>query len=847
MFMRHSNRYVIARTVSPFIGLATTIFMLLSLALPPHLLGDTSQEITSQREIQGQVVDAVTGDRISSVRIEVVGTDQRASTNGEGLFSVSVRSDAPVQMRFSHLAYADTVVVLELSALSPEGSIVVTVELVEEPVGLNPLRVGVARTRLTGDPTKAGEVAGSSHVVTREEIERSALVVDNIHDILRQVPGVNIQDEEGYGLRPNIGLRGTGTERSSKITLMEDGILIAPAPYAAPSAYYFPTAGRMEAIEVRKGSSQIRYGPNTVGGAINLVSTPLPVERAAWHLDVSGGSDGAVKTVGQLGGGQGRLSWLVESYRLSTDGFKKLEAGDNTGFELEDYVGKASYRLNEEPSHFESLELKLGFTDQDSRETYLGLTDADFARDPFARYPASQFDRIAARHMQLQLSHFRRFGLDTDLSTSLYRNNFERNWYKVQSVGGSGIGSVLRSPDSNAEKLDILRGTNSDPDALKVRANNRAYYGIGIQSTLTHGWSGLGADHEMALGVRLHKDQEDRFQHEDGFQMVGGRMVLTSAGAPGSQSNRISEADALSLFADDRIQFGRWTVSPGIRWEHIEYQREDFELDDPARTASPSLRTSSVNQLIPGLGVTWQPTPGVNLFTGIHRGFGSPGPSASDETRPERSTNYELGARVNRGALDFDMTGFFSDYDNILGAATLSSGDNGTGDLFNGGAAHIAGLELGLRYSLSALSSVGVQIPIDLTYTRSQGTFQSSFESGFEPWGTVVSGDELPYLPDHRFHVSIGPEAYHWAVRLTGSGSSATRTEAGQGPILSDGKTPGYVVLDLSASLSPEWLDAVLYFGIQNITDRVYNVARRPAGSRPGLPRSLVVGVRTHR
>ena len=101
---------------------------------------------------------------------------------------------------------------------------------------------------------------------------------DDIHRILSAAPGVYYREEDGYGLRPNIGMRGVSSDRSKKIVIMEDGVLLAPAPYAAPAGYYFPLTTRLGAVEIYKGPSMLPYGPNTLGGAINLVTAPMPFD-----------------------------------------------------------------------------------------------------------------------------------------------------------------------------------------------------------------------------------------------------------------------------------------------------------------------------------------------------------------------------------------------------------------------------------------------------------------------------------------------------------------------------------------------------------------------------------------
>ncbi|MBI2969773.1 MAG: TonB-dependent receptor plug domain-containing protein, partial [Gammaproteobacteria bacterium] len=171
------------------------------------------------------------------------------------------------------------------------------------------------------------EVPGSAHYIDDRSIREFSY--DDINRVMQSVPGVYVRGEDGYGLFPNISLRGVDTSRSAKVTLMEDGILAAPAPYAAPSAYYSPTTGRMYGLEILKGTSQARYGPHITGGVINYLSTPIPGERRIF-LRTQYGKDDDMRAHAVYGDtlttGVGRLGYLIEGYAHSTDGFKTIDA-----------------------------------------------------------------------------------------------------------------------------------------------------------------------------------------------------------------------------------------------------------------------------------------------------------------------------------------------------------------------------------------------------------------------------------------------------------------------------------------------------------------------------------------
>jgi len=818
---------------------STLSILLAALTIPALAAAQTPDD---QATVAGVVVAEESGDAIVGATIRIAGTDREVVSGPNGGF----RFDVPRGEHTLEVTSLGRVVLRRTVSVGPDGVRGLSLALGPDAIRAPEIRVALDRFRLVPGQTHLEGIAGSAHYIGPEKLYERKQLYDDVHAVLRQVPGVNIQEEDGYGLRPNIGIRGTGSERSSKITLMEDGVLIAPAPYAAPSAYYFPVIGRMQAVEVRKGSSQIKYGPHTIGGAINLMSTPIPREFR-YNVNLEGGQDRSGKLRLSAGNSYDHVGWMIEGYSLTTDGFKEIDGGGDEGFEITDFVGK--FRVNTAPDAplYQELELKLQRYDETSDETYLGLTDADFDVDPFRRYAASRQDVMNAEHSQVQLRWFVQPGEGAiDLTTVAYRNDFERNWFKLGHVNDVGIANILADPDTFAEEFAWIRGATSPEDAFRVRANNREYFSAGVQSVLGARLDGAAGRHEMEFGVRFHEDEEDRFQHEDRFRMVDGQMILTTSGEPGSQANRISDAEAWSFFVQDRIEAGRWTVTPGVRFESIDFTRTDFSTDDPDRTEPTRVRENSVSEWIPGVGLTYEASSRVHVFGGVHKGFGPPGPGADEATEPESSVNYELGARVRTSSLSAQATAFVTDYDNILGRETLATGDeSGTGKVFNGGEVDVQGIELSLDYDPAAKAAM-YRFPVTFAYTYTSAEFQSNFESDFDPWGTVRSGDELPYIANHQFHAGVGLGRGPWVGRIFATYVGEMRTEAGSGSIPAGSGTDSYTTLDLSAEYATARFGTV-FAGVQNLTDEEYIVARRPAGARPGLSRTFLAGVRVAR
>ncbi|NBC17036.1 MAG: TonB-dependent receptor [Bacteroidetes bacterium] len=808
--------------------------LLTCVCFPLLAVGQTGQ-------IDGRILEDGLGDPLPGVNVYVDGTALGDATGADGAFLIE---DVPpgeqtvVARALGYETARQTVVVREGETTT------VTIQLIERPIEIS--EIVVERVMLTGGRRGLDEIPGSAQYLSPRDLERFSY--NDPNRVLRQVPGVNIQEEDGYGLRPNIGLRGTGVERSSKITVMEDGVLIAPAPYAAPSAYYFPMIGRMQGVEVRKGSSQIKYGPYTTGGALNLISTQIPSEFAG-RAEVFAGRDEQRTVHAYVGDAYTYGGFLVETYQTRSEGFKNLDTGDNTGFDIKDYMAKV--RLNTRPDAriYQALTFKIGQVEETSDETYLGLTDTDFERTPYRRYAGSQEDVMNTEQRQYQARHVIRPLAFLDVTTTLYRNEFARNWYKLDKVRATadgprvGIADLLATPGEHADALAIVTGQTSPNDnALEVKANNREYYSTGVQSVVGLQFDTPGLEHDVEVGLRVHEDQIDRFQWVDLYRMENGVMELTESGTEGTESNRVETAQATAAFAQYRLGWGRITVTPGLRFESITIERENYGTSDPDRSGEDlEVRSNSVDVWIPGIGVDVKVTDALSTFGGVHKGFAPPG--SKDGTEPEESVNYEAGLRYRVPGGRAQAVAFFNDYSNLLGADLAAAGGQGTTAQFNGGAVDVVGLELSADYDLGLLLDTDLSLPASFAYTFTSGDFQNAFESDFDAWGTVEAGDELPYLPEHQLHAGLGLSTGPYGVRLSARYVSDMRTVAGQGTIPDDRRIDSHVVLDLAADY--QVTRRVTVFGsVRNLTDEVYAVARRPAGLRPGLPRALLLGLK---
>jgi Fe(3+) dicitrate transport protein len=590
----------------------------------------------------------------------------------------------------------------------------------------------------------------------------------------------------------------------------------------------------MSKVDVVKGPSAIQFGPNTVGGAVNMVGAPLPTKREG-YIDVALGSDLYGKLHGRAGDAgtlDGReWSVLAEYVKLRTDGFKELDGGGDTGFDKDDASLHA--RLG-------AFQLRGGYARERSNETYTGLTDADFANAPQRRYRGTALDQMNWDHVRLRADHRHELAANRRVLTTAYRHSFHRAWGKVDAfVGERDLNGVLADPEAgtNAIYYAILTGAadSQSPEEELIRGtNDRRFVSQGVQSSFQAEERWGETAHEIDAGVRLHFDRADRRRHEDAFRMMSGELVRSDRARAEVLDSR-AETIALALHAQDRVRWRSLEVVAGTRVELLDTRFADYLSADGANASA------SEAVIIPGGGVLYHVTGALSVLAGVHRGFVPAAPAMTTDARPELSVNYETGARWRSDVLAADVIGFFSDYSNLKGTCTFSTGCTAMqeGDQFDGGRVHVWGVEA--QAAAEVPLGGAWSAPVQAAYTFTDSRFQTAFESSFAAWGDIAVGDQLPYLPRHQVSLGAALAAPRWELGGSARWHGAVRDIAGQGPVADGEGADALFTIDLTLHVTLARY-AELYATCDNLLDEQAIVARRPYGARPNSPRLVTAG-----
>lgn len=636
-----------------------------------------------------------------------------------------------------------------------------------------------------------------------------------VNEALRKVPGVAVRDEEGLGLRPNIGIRGLNPTRSTKVLLLEDGLPITYAPYGDNASYYHPPLARFEAVEVLKGSGQIAYGPSTIGGVINYL-TPLPPSAPAWMVAVAAGNRGFLDGDASFGTTAGRVGYFLALHGRGADGSRDA-IHSNVG----DTSGKATFAATPR----QLFVARASHYRERSRNTYSGLRQAEFEANP--RQNPFVNDRFHADRAGASLTHHLSLADGVMVAWTAYLSRFARDWWRQSSNSAQRPNDAA---DPNCGGMANLSTTCGNEGRL------RRYIVGGVESRST---IGLGARGELDFGARLHGESQDRLQK--------------NGDTPTARDGRVVEDNersvlAVSAFVQHRFAAGPLAITPGVRVENVHFERRNLLANASGKT--------SLTQIIPGIGVAASLGTRALLFAGLHRGFAPPrvedaitNSGGTVDLDSELSWNSELGLRGELAeGLRADVTLFRMDYENQIVPASLAGGVGAT--LTNGGETLHQGLELGLRGETASPARAGDRVYARVAYTfLPVAKFTGSRFSNVAGFGAVsVSGNRLPYAPEHLATVTGG---YRFADRadvfvemvsvssqfgddlntLAGTANGqrglierATTWNAGANVTVIPGRLTGYVT-------------------IYNLADRLY-IVDRSRGIVPSPPRRMQMGAR---
>jgi Fe(3+) dicitrate transport protein len=664
------------------------------------------------------------------------------------------------------------------------------------------------RVDVIGSESEQFKSSSSSTIIDEEELQTSHVMT--VNEALRKVPGVVVRDEEGFGIRPNISIRGLNPTRSTKITLLEDGIPLAFAPYGDNASYYYPSIDRFSSIEVLKGANQIKFGPQTIGGVINHITPNAPEEFGGYVSQIVGNRD-FLNTKINVGG----KGMLLDYTHKQGEG-----ARDNTEHNVDDLNFKITKALKD--NH--AVTFRANYFSEDSQVSYSGLTRAEY-NNFGGEYNPFKHDSFETTRYGTSLTHDWQINSNTLLTTNVYYSHFDRDWWRQQSNSSeSNIASGTGCPDVGKDRIAGFAVDTESCLGNQGRLRTYETYGIDPRLSLNHPM-GL-----LEIGAKAHVEEQNRKQ-------INGASPTARTGS--LAENNYRQTNAYSGFISNRFDVGNFSITPVIRYEHIENERKN--------RLSGEQGDASLHEWIPGISFAYTPNDRYTLFAGVHEGFAPPrtedligATGGSVDIGVEKSTNYEIGFRARPSKqLRVETTAFYNDFDNLIAVGSVASNV-----ALSQGKATFAGLEFLGQYDFDN----GIYSRVAYTWlplAEQNSPFRRVDTNAIV--GGSLSGNRQPYAPKNTITAALGYKLGNWdavieAVHVGKQYADFAETKAvdetGQ-----FGEISSYTIYNAAINYKLPQHKTTLFLVGKNIFDKDY-IVDRTRGIITAMPALVQVGAR---
>jgi Fe(3+) dicitrate transport protein len=643
---------------------------------------------------------------------------------------------------------------------------------------------------------------GNRNILTAEQLQQSASL--SIDGALQRVPGIKIQDETGTGVLPNVAVRGLNASRSGYTQFLVDGVPLTLAPYGHTGQSLFPaTLKTLDRIDIVRGGAAVQYGPNNVGGVINLITKEIPDQ---WQTTIAEKitafnrgnflTDTYFSTGGQV---SDRFAMQFEGNLLKGEAFR-----DHSDTDVKNWLLKTRWDIDNDKTLKTTLQRYEAETEMPGAlHTAAYKEDRRQSLRPNDRFEGDTTRASVTYNQQLQA--FGPFNAG-EFEWTTFGHKSDRNFqWDFTTAPGAGHWADTRFAATH------LR---SSPREFKVWGTEpRIALQFGDADDVTH---------KLTLGTRLVEEDID-------YKLL---QTVKATNVQTTPRDWHLDTTAVAAYISDEIKLldQRLTVTPGLRYEHVDMTFKD-------NNASTS-EDNTVTESLPGLTVGYELSDQWFLYANAQRSLRVPQISVIRGTGKEASElawNYEIGARhdltdnasiaLSLYRIDFE--------DQLLYNSTLQSFDNV-------GETQHQGLELEVNYSPASLP----RLSLHAAYTY----LDSEQKEG------VNKGKELPYASEHQVIWDATYAFDQFDATLSGfyfspsfSDQANTKEENAAGTI---GELPSYTVWNLQVGKTTQLGNGQeLYTGlsVNNLFDEEYyfrGIDVSPAGRYPAPERSLSAEVR---